>query len=115
MLKGRGCQEFRDGRILVPPAAADAGLAEAQYNLGVCYADGDGVAKDAGQAVLWYRRAAEAGVADAQFNIGVCFANGDGAVKDEEQAVSWFRRAAEAGDADAQHILGWVDGVPSTP
>jgi len=43
----------------------------AQFNLGVCYADGDGVAKDAEQAVSWYRRAAEAGHAGAQFNLGV--------------------------------------------
>jgi len=51
--------------------AAEAGHAAAQFNLGVCYANGDGVAKDAEQAVLWYRRAAEAGHTDAQFNLGV--------------------------------------------
>jgi len=39
-------------------------------SLGVCYVNGDGVAKDAEQAVSWYRRAAEAGHADAQFNLG---------------------------------------------
>jgi len=33
-------------------------------------ANGDGVAKDAEQAVSWYRRAAEAGHADAQFDCG---------------------------------------------
>jgi len=43
----------------------------AQFNLGMCYANGDGVAKDAEQAVSWYRRAAEAGHTDAQFNLGV--------------------------------------------
>jgi len=32
--------------------------------------DGNGVAKDAEQAVSWYRRAAEAGHAVAQFNLG---------------------------------------------
>jgi len=52
---------------------------------------GDGVAKDAEQAVSWYRRAAEAGHADAQFNLGVCYSNGDGVAKDAEQAaVSWL-------------------------
>jgi len=35
-----------------------------------CYYNGDGVAKDAEQAVSWYRRAAEAGHTDAQFNLG---------------------------------------------
>jgi len=37
------------------------------------YVNGDGVAKDAEQAVSWYRRAAEAGHADAQFNLGICY------------------------------------------
>jgi len=37
----------------------------------MCYANGDGVAKDAEQAASWYRRAAEAGYADAQLNLGV--------------------------------------------
>jgi len=69
-------------------------------------ANGDGVAKDAEQAVSWYRRAAEAGHADAQFNLGVCYVNGDGVAKDAEQAVSWYRRAAEAGHASAQFNLG---------
>jgi len=65
----------------------------------IATAKGDGVAKDAEQAVSWYRRAAEAGHADAQFNLGACYSNGDGVAKDAEQAVSWFRRAAEAGHA----------------
>jgi len=38
--------------------------------------NGDGVAKDAEQAVSWYRRAADAGNADAQFNLGVCYSQG---------------------------------------
>jgi len=41
------------------------------YNLGNRYSKGDGVAKDAEQAVSWFRRAAEAGHADAQFNLGL--------------------------------------------
>jgi len=34
--------------------AAEAGHAAAQFNLGVCYRNGEGVAKDAEQAVSWY-------------------------------------------------------------
>ena len=33
--------------------AAEAGHAEAQYNLGVCYDDGEGVAQDKRKAVEW--------------------------------------------------------------
>jgi TPR repeat protein len=35
------------------PQAAEQGLAEAQYNLGSCYAKGDGVAKDNVEAYKW--------------------------------------------------------------
>ncbi|MEI2727129.1 MAG: SEL1-like repeat protein [Verrucomicrobiota bacterium] len=33
----------------------------AAYNLGNHYADGQGVAKDAAEAVIWFRKAAEQG------------------------------------------------------
>ena len=36
-------------------------LLAAQFNLGVCYDKGTGVAKDAAEAVKWYRRAVEQG------------------------------------------------------
>ncbi|MBQ4479124.1 MAG: sel1 repeat family protein [Victivallales bacterium] len=46
--------------------AAGQGLAEAQYNLGVCYATGLGVEQDYAEAVKWFRKAAEQGNAGAQ-------------------------------------------------
>ena len=39
--------------------AAEQGMAEAQYNLGVCYEYGEGVTKDADEAVTWYKKAAD--------------------------------------------------------
>ena len=47
--------------------AADQGHTKAQYNLGVCYAYGDGVVKDQKEAATWYRKAADQGHAGAQF------------------------------------------------
>jgi len=38
---------------------AEQGNVEAQYNLGVIYAEGRGVAKDETEAVSWFRKAAE--------------------------------------------------------
>ena len=46
--------------------AAEQGLAEAQCNLGGCYANGYGVEKNYYEAVKWWRRAAEQGHAQAQ-------------------------------------------------
>jgi tetratricopeptide (TPR) repeat protein len=86
--------------------AAEKGLKEAQYNLGVCYASGTGVTKDYTQAVSWFRKAAEQGYAEAQCNLGLRYANGEGVTKDQTQAMSWFRKAAEQGYAVAQFNLG---------
>ena len=46
--------------------------AEGQYNLGVGYYKGEGVAKDQAEAVKWYRKAAEQNLAKAQYSLGVC-------------------------------------------
>jgi len=45
--------------------AAEQGDAEAQYNLGVRYANGEGVPEDYKEAVKWFRKAAEQGFAAA--------------------------------------------------
>jgi TPR repeat protein len=45
---------------------AEQGFALAQYNLGVMYHNGQGVAQNHEEAVKWYRKAAEQGYADAQ-------------------------------------------------
>ena len=85
--------------------AADQGVAEAQHNLGLCYADGKGVTKDNKQAVYWYRKAAEQEVAEAQCDLGLCYASGKGVTKDVTQAVYWYRKAAEQGHGSAQGLL----------
>eukprot|EP01052_Picozoa_sp_SAG31_P015483 SAG31_NODE_996_length_10492_cov_4.648802_7_plen_238_part_00 len=79
---------------------------QAQSDLGVCYADDDGVAKDEAEAVRWFRKAAEQGHSDAQAMLGLCYDNGSGVAKDEAEAVRWYRKAAEQGDSDAQYSLG---------
>lgn len=65
----------------------------AQNNLGLCYAKGEGVAKDPVEAVKWFRKAAEQGNSDAQNNLGVCYANGEGVAKDTAEAARLFRKA----------------------
>jgi hypothetical protein len=50
--------------------AASQGHAGAQNNLGLCYADGEGVRKDADKAVEWFRKATAQGCADAQCCLG---------------------------------------------
>ena len=85
---------------------AEKGGKVAQYNLGLCYANGYGVAKDQVQAVSWYRKAAEQGDTDAQFNLEVCYRKGEGVTKDHVEAIKWYRKAAEQGYAKAQSNIG---------
>jgi hypothetical protein len=49
---------------------AEQGNASAQFNLGVMYAEGQGVPQDYKQAEKWYTKAAEQGNASAQSNLG---------------------------------------------
>ena len=67
-------------------ARAAQGDAEAQFNIGVMYAEGRGVPRDDAEAVRWYRLAAEQGHAYAQFNLGVMYAYGEGVPQDDVQA-----------------------------
>ena len=55
-------------------AAAERGDVDAQFNLGVMYANGDGVIKDMAEAVRWWRLAAEQGDVDAQYALGSVYA-----------------------------------------
>lgn len=86
--------------------AALQGNAVAQYSLGRCYFNGDGVGEDTSKAVYWFRKAAEQGNADAQLDLGACYAMGTGVTMDLAQSVYWHRKAAEQGDARGQLTLG---------
>jgi S1-C subfamily serine protease len=96
--------------------AAGQDYAMAQFNLGFCYANGQGVAKDEVEAVKWFRKAAEQNLPDAQYNLGVCYYSGQGLSTNLVEAAKWYRRAAEQGCADAQCNLAVCyaegDGVP---
>ena len=87
---------------------ADEGSASAQFELGLMFENGIGVATDRQQAALWYSRAAEQGHAQAQTNLGVLYARGMGVPRNDAYAVTWFRKAAEQGLAKAQYNLAYM-------
>jgi len=74
-------------------AAADAGHAEAQFDLGVLYAEGLGVRRDLSEAAAWYRKSAEQGNAEAEYALGQMYSRGWGVPKDEADAIRWFQMA----------------------
>jgi hypothetical protein len=65
---------------------AEQGNADAQYNLGVMYDNGQGVPQDKAEAVKWYRKAAEQGHARSQFSLGLMYAVGEGVPMDKVKA-----------------------------
>lgn len=85
---------------------AEAGEAEAQYELGMCYYKGDGVEQNHEEAVKWFCESAEQGYAPAQFNIGVRYAIGYGVEQNHAEALKWYNLSAEQGYAPAQFYLG---------
>ena len=74
------------------------------YNLGNCYANGNGVAEDAEKAVEYYKKAADLGHVDAINELGYCCAVGYGLAEDTEKAVEYYKKAADLGKIDA--LLG---------
>lgn len=85
--------------------AAEQGDIDAQYKLGNCYYNGNGVSEDKAEAVKWYRKAAEQGNAKAQCKLGWCYYYGEGVYKDKAEAIKWYRQAAEQGDSMAEWKL----------
>jgi TPR repeat protein len=85
---------------------AERGHAEAQFSLGLKFANARGPARDYVQAARWYLKAAEQGHAPAQFNLGVMFGEGQGVARDQAQSLFWLGRAANLGNAAAQYRLG---------
>ena len=86
--------------------AATQGDALAQYNLGLMYANGQGVAQSYAKAFEWYSKAANQGLAPAQYNLGVMYANGQGVAQSYAKAFEWYSKAAAQGNASGQHNLG---------
>jgi hypothetical protein len=102
--------------------SAAQGFAKAQYQLGKCYKNGEGVAKDVKKAFDYFSRAAKQGNADAQLALGKCYLKGRGTAADKAKAKQWFQKAvknpkdgkqllqelrkeAAEGDDDAKAIL----------
>ena len=88
--------------------AADQGCASSQYELGLMYYEGEGVARNLAEAAKWYRKAANQGDAEAQYNLGYMYYNGEGVAQNLAEAAKWYRKAANQGVADAQYNLGYM-------
>jgi len=86
--------------------ATNEGNAEAMFNLGLLYANGQGVTQDYVRAREWYEKAAEKGFPRAMGNLGVLYHNDQGVAQDYAKAREWYEKAAANGNATAMLNLG---------
>jgi len=86
-------------------ALAKEGHAEAQYILGDCYADGEGVTQNDAKAIEWYKKSAEQGNVDAQLTLGFAYDQGKGVPQDYAKAAEWYRKAVDQGNVEAGAYL----------
>ncbi len=84
---------------------ADHGDAEAQFQMGVRYHNGEGVQQDDVQAVQWFLRSAEQGHVDAQSHLGAYYWAGRGVPEDLSQAYFWSDIALAGGDENSRSRL----------
>jgi TPR repeat protein len=86
--------------------SAEKGDAEAQFNLGRMYANGQGVDQSDTEALNWFRKAADQGYAKAQYGLGFMYYNGRSLDQSNANALKWYRKAADQGNAEAQCKIG---------
>jgi len=86
-------------------ARAESGDAKAQVDLGIAYAEGDGIPADEALAVKWFRKAAENGDAAGEYALGEMYLFGRGVSADKAEAAKWIERSADHGDAHGQYNL----------
>lgn len=88
-------------------APAEQGHVQAQFNLGVAYATGQGVETNFAHAARWWEAAGFQGHTAAQYNLGMLYSRGQGVGKSIPQARMWWYMAAMSGDDPAaQFHLG---------
>jgi hypothetical protein len=90
----------------LPLSRASQGSAEAQLQMGIRYAEGDGVIKNDQEAAKWFELAAKRGLAEAQYRYGLALMQGRGVVQDYQAAFTWIKKPAQQGYAKAQYSLG---------
>ena len=86
--------------------SARIGVREAQYEVGLMFANGVGVRKDIPNALSWVRQAADRGLPAAQYLLATRYAIGLDISKDDHAALEWYLKAAGQGHVRATYKVG---------
>ena len=84
---------------------ADQGDADAQWQMGVRYHNGENLPQDDAQAMQWFLRAAEQGHVTAQATLGAYYWAGRGVPVDLSKAYFWSDIALAQGDENSKSRL----------
>ena len=82
--------------------AAEAGIAEAQYNYGVYVLE---ILLDPKTANEWFLKSAEQGFINAQFKIAYSYLQGRGIDRNLDKAFFWMAKCADQNDSQAMFVL----------
>lgn len=100
--------EYRERRTAFAESMARAlnGDTLGQIQVAHMYRRGDGVRRNASEAIRWFRKAAENGDDDAAYELGVMYGGEKGVQPDYAESVKWYRRAADKDNGLALFALG---------
>lgn len=105
ILDGKTPKDRHEGFSYLSHAAA-AGWPPAAYDLGFCYANGEGVPKNNSKAIEWYKKAALKGVAQAEYALAyMYFMQGVQSIS-PGQASDWLISSVDAKYPPANQLLG---------
>ncbi|WP_288107418.1 tetratricopeptide repeat protein [Limnobacter sp.] len=82
--------------------AAEGGDANAQYQMGMAYLQGDVVKKDLAQAAQWFAMAADQGEDRAQVRLGYLLEFGRGVKRNAAASAQLYEQSALQGNTEAQ-------------
>lgn len=102
-----------DAAIPILQQAADAGHAEAQFNLGYCYYAGIAVEQNYEKAIELISKSADQGFNEAIFQMMINYASGNGVVQDYDKAFEYALKCAANGNETCiwNVINCYYDGV----
>lgn len=96
--------------------AAQDGDPEAQWRIGACFSEGNGVTKDMTKAAYWWQLGANQGDPSSQYNLGLCYLKGEGVSINKNKGAGLIKSAAQEGMPEAQNKMGilYRDGIGVT-
>lgn len=101
-------KDINTTEILWLKSEADKGNSYAQNTVGKLIFNGQGIKKDYGVALHYYRLSANQGNPHGQFNVGFMYHFGISVHKSYQEAVRWYKRSVEQGNSNAQLNLGYM-------